>query len=180
MNPIGKTTTAVLLGALAVAMFVLSPIPAAAQGVAAGRKFAFLVGVEKYSHGNLPNLDFPENDVEELAQTLTAQKFKTLLLTTRLGKTNSSLMPTAKNVWSSLQNFIRDNKPDKADLMLIGLAGHGIQPLGSDESYFCPADANPTIKEGTKNSPANPDSLISIGELLKVLDDSGVGYKLLI
>jgi sulfatase modifying factor 1 len=178
MNPIGKTATAVLLGGLAVAAIALSPIRAAAQETD-GRKFAFLVGVEKYSHGNLPNLDFPENDVEELAETLTAQKFKTLLLTTRLGKTNPALMPTAKNVWSSLQNFIRDNKPDKADLMLIGLAGHGIQPLGSDESYFCPADANPTIKEGTKNSPANPESLISIGELLKVLDDSGVGYKLL-
>jgi sulfatase modifying factor 1 len=179
MKPINKRATAVLLGGLALAAIALFPVPAAAQETA-GRKFAFLVGVEKYSHGNLPNLDFPENDVEELAETLTAQKFKTLLLTTRLGKTNPSLMPTAKNVWSSLQNFIRDNKPTKADLMLVGLAGHGIQPLGSDESYFCPADANPTIKEGTKNSPANPDSLISIGELLKVVDDCGVGYKLLI
>lgn len=179
MKPIDKKAAALLLCGLAFAAIVLSATPAAAQETA-GRKFAFLVGVAKYSHGNLPNLDYPENDVEELAETLKAQKFKTLLLTTRLGNTNPSLMPTAKNVWGSLQNFIRDNKPNKADLMLIGLAGHGIQPLGSDESYFCPSDANPTIKEGTKNSPANPDSLISIGDLLKVLDDSGVGYKLLI
>ena len=49
--------------------------------------------------------------------------------------------------------------------MLVGLAGHGIQPLGSDESYFCPLDANPTIEEikaGQTAVAANPETLVSI------------------
>jgi formylglycine-generating enzyme len=180
MKCLRKRSAALLIGGLATTVIALFALPAAAQAPAAGRKFAFLVGVKKYTHGKLQNLDYPENDVEELAATLSKQGFKTLLLTTRLGQTDPSSMPTEKNIWSSLQTFIRENKPTKADLMLIGLAGHGMQPLGSDESYFCPSDANPSIKEGTKNSPANPETLISIGDLLKFLDDSGVGYKLLV
>jgi formylglycine-generating enzyme required for sulfatase activity len=180
MKRLGKSFAILSLGALAAAAIALLSLAAPAKEPTTGRKFAFLVGVEKYSHGKLHDLDFPENDVEELADVLNSQGFKTVLLTTRLGKNDASRLPTQQNVWDGLRTFLKENKPTKRDLMLVGLAGHGIQPLGSDESYFCPADANPTIKEGTKNAPANPETLISIGEVLKALDDSGVGYKLLV
>ena len=103
---------------------------------------AFLVGVEKYSHGKLHDLEFPENDLEELADVLNSQGFKTVLLTTRLGKNDASRMPTQQNVWDGIRTFLKEHKPTRRDLMLVGLAGHGIQPLGSDESYFCPTDAD--------------------------------------
>src|SRR5262249_29002179 len=144
------------------------------------RKFAFLVGVEKYNHGRLANLAYPENDVEDFNDVLRRHGFRTSILTTRIGKKNPRFAPTQKNVMGGLQNFIRFNRPNKRDLMIIGLAGHGLQPLGSDESYFCPVDANPTIKEGARNAPAYPETLISVSTLLKMLDDSGVGYKLLV
>jgi formylglycine-generating enzyme len=182
MHRTGKST-AVLVLASAVALFVSSA--GVAQDPGTGRKLAFLVGVGKYQHGKLNDLDFTENDVEDVDSALRAQGYKTLLLTTRIGKTNAARQPTQENFWSSLSAFIKQNKPTKADLMIVCLAGHGIQPLGSDDSYFCPADANPAIKEvktpqGTKNVPANPETLVSVGDVLKVLDDSGVGYKLLL
>ena len=38
-------------------------------------------------------------------------------------------------------------------MIVVGLAGHGIQPLGSKEAYFCPRDANPTIEATSRRSP---------------------------
>lgn len=150
-----------------------------------GRKLAFLVGIEKYEHGKLNDLEFTENDVEDLDAVLKADGYKTLLLTTKLGKGDRVRRPTRENIWNSLGAFLKESRPTKTDLMIVCLAGHGIQPLGSDDSYFCPLDANPTIKEiktseRTKNVAASPETLISVADVLKTLDDSGVGFKLLL
>src|SRR5688572_25849186 len=42
--------------------------PVQAQSAPAGRKLAFLVGVNKYAHAKLDDLQFAEADVEDLAE----------------------------------------------------------------------------------------------------------------
>jgi hypothetical protein len=143
----------------------------------AGRKLALLVGVKDYQHGSLHDLDFPENDVTELAEVLKSQDFDVVVLTTALAKHDPSSAPTADNIRKRLNQLLEKQKVNKRDVIVVGLAGHGLQPVGSKEAYFCPSDANPTI-EGDK--PHKPASLIAVGEILKQLDDSGIGHKLLL
>jgi formylglycine-generating enzyme required for sulfatase activity len=151
------------------------PVAAAAQDGSLGRKLAFLVGVKAYDHSDLKNLDFPENDVEELASVLNRDGFQTVVLTTTRGQKDERGKPTAQNIRNELKSLLQG--ATKQDLVVVGLAGHGIQPLGSDQSYFCPADANPVIKD---NRPIQPERLVSVGELLTEMSDSGIGLKLLL
>jgi formylglycine-generating enzyme required for sulfatase activity len=146
-----------------------------AQNANAGRKLAFLVGVKVYDHADLKNLDFPENDVEDLAALLKSDGFETIVLTTSRGKKSDQNKPTAANIRSRLKAIL--GGATKQDLIIVGLAGHGIQPLASDESYFCPADANPVVKD---DRPIAPERLVSVGEILAQMSDSGIGYKLLL
>jgi len=152
-----------------------------AQSKSPGRKFAFLVGVKEYDHAQLKDLEYPERDVEEFAEVLKTAGFTVVLLTTASGEKDATKMPTSRIVQKQLASLLTDAM--KRDLVLIGLAGHGIQPLGSDSAYFCPKDANPTITAGVGNLPssaARPETLLSIDGLLQMLDDSGVGQKLLL
>ena len=141
----------------------------------AGRKLALLVGVKAYDHEDLKNLDFPENDVEELASVLKSQNYEMVVLTTARGKQDEKSKPTAKNIRTCLKTLLRG--ATKRDLIIVGLAGHGIQPLGSDDSYFCPLDANPVIKN---DRPIEPERLVSVGEILGQMTNSGIGDKLLL
>jgi uncharacterized caspase-like protein len=164
------------LGCVA-AVAALTWKPTSAQNKTAGRKLALLVGVKEYDHGGLRDLEFPENDVVELADVLRSQRFEVVVLTTALAKEDPAASPTAENIRKRLSQLLEQRQVTKRDVMLVGFAGHGIQPLGSKEAYFCPRDANPTI-EGDK--PQKPATLIGLGEILKQLDDSGVGHKLLL
>jgi hypothetical protein len=164
------------LAALVVATQMGSIVPAQ-ENHTAGRKLALLVGVKDYQHGSLHNLDFPENDVTELAEVLKSQDFDVVVLTTALAKNDPNSAPTADNIRKRLSQLLEKQKVNKRDVIVVGLAGHGLQPVGSKEAYFCPSDANPTI-EGDK--PQKPASLIAVGEILKQLDDSGIGHKLLL
>ena len=62
----------------------------------------------------------------------------------------------------------------KQDLIVVGLSGHGIQPLEYKDSFFCPVDAVPFVQRGKLT---DPDSLISIQETLGTLRRSKVGVK---
>jgi formylglycine-generating enzyme required for sulfatase activity len=141
----------------------------------AGRKLAFLVGITKYNHQDLKDLEFPERDVADLGTVLEGDGFQVVSLTAEGGQQDSALKPVADNIRRQLKELLRG--ATKHDLVLVGLAGHGLQPLGSDESYFCAMDSNPTIKEGKLLEPA---TLVGIGEVLALLRDSGIGDKLLL
>jgi tetratricopeptide (TPR) repeat protein len=171
-----RRTAALIAGvSLAVWLTSVAPEPARAQSEPAGRKLAFLVGVKEYRHLELKNLDFPERDVDELAAVLKGQGFQVVLLTTAGGKEDAALSPSAENIRERLKTLLRG--AGKQDLIVVGLAGHGLQPLGSDESYFCPMDANPVIENGRL---AEPETLVGIGDLLAKLRNSGIGDKLLL
>jgi serine/threonine protein kinase len=145
--------------------------------VLVGQRLAFLVGVKKYDHGSLHDLTFAENDVTVLAEVLKAQRFQVVLLTTELAKKDKSLEPSAENIRKRLEELLKMRKVTKHDLIVVGLAGHGIQPLGSSEAFYCPRDANPTIEEGRVT---RPETLVALTDLLKQMDQSGIGHKLLL
>jgi sn-glycerol 3-phosphate transport system substrate-binding protein len=153
----------------------LAPLCVLGQSEAPGRKLAFLVAVKTYDHSDLKNLDYTENDVEEFGSVLKNEGFDVVVLTTSRGKRAALQNPTAENIRTRFKTLLRG--VTKRDLIVVGLAGHGIQPVGSDDSYFCPADANPVIRIG---KPIEPGTLVSIGELLAQLSDSGIGDKLLL
>jgi sn-glycerol 3-phosphate transport system substrate-binding protein len=161
--------------AVSLVLAVLAGRDANAQDAPVERKLALLVGVKAYDHADLKNLYFPENDVEELGAVLKNDGFHVVVLSTSRGMRGAAYRPTAYNIRSQLKALLRG--VTKRDLIIIGLAGHGIQPLGSDDSFFCPADANPVIRN---DKPVDPARLISIGELLAMLSDSGIGHKLLL
>ncbi len=164
-----------LAALLTAGVAVFSLTSSAQESASEGRKLALLVGVKRYDHEDLRDLDFPENDVEDLAGVLKDQHFETVVLTTARGKQDATEKPTAENLRARLKTLLKG--ANKRDLIVVALAGHGIQPLGSDESYFCPADANPVIRN---DKPIAPELLVSVGEILGQMTDSGIGEKLLL
>ena len=122
------------------------------------RKVAFLVGVNKYDHRRLDDLAFAERDVTELGKVLTAQGFDVRLL---LGSGTRAAQATRANVEAGITDALKG--VTKADLVLVGLAGHGMQfqPVGKkvEEPFFCPVDA----------APFDPSRLVSPNDILKKL-----------
>jgi formylglycine-generating enzyme required for sulfatase activity len=135
----------------------------------AGRKIAVLVGVKAYNHGALPDLDYTERDVEDLARLLEPAGYQVSLLTG--GARDARLKPTLANIQRELEATLKD--VTKRDTVLVALSGHGLQPEGTKESYFCPCDANP-------KQPATLLPLTGKQGLVEQLADSGVGVKLLL
>jgi formylglycine-generating enzyme required for sulfatase activity len=146
----------------------------AQDSATSGRKLAFLVGVRTYRHSELKDLAYPENDVEDLNKLLNRQGFTVTLLTTR-AKPDQEQFPTSENIRRYFADVL--SGASKHDLLVVGLAGHGLQPSGSSQSYFCPYDANPSERDG---KPVQPESLISINDILRQLGESGIGQKLLL
>ena len=99
-----------------------------------------LVGVKAYDHSKLKPLDYPENDVTELAEVLRGGGYEVTLLTG--SDKDKALRPTRANVLRHLQAVLGACK--RHDTVLIGLAGHGLQFEAQKDSYFCPSDGNPS------------------------------------
>lgn len=162
-------------------------LPPAAAAEPKGKKYALLVGVKKYKHASLTDLAHTENDVEELAIVLKSKQVafdEVVLLTTTRGEKDKRSTPTAGNFRAELKRLLRT--VDKYDLVLVGLAGHGLQITVTDpkddkrektESFFCPADAKPT--RSTKLADL-AETMIPLSELFNELEDSGAGVKLLL
>jgi formylglycine-generating enzyme required for sulfatase activity len=141
---------------------------------AKGGKYALVVGVRDYDSGKLDPLPFTENDAEDLATVLTRQGgFVVRVLTTTRGQKNKADAPTVANLHIAIKELLAGKKRD--DMLLVGLAGHGIQArvkedIDKEESFFCPADA-----QLNDNS-----TLISLRKLFHDLDVCGASVKLLL
>jgi tetratricopeptide (TPR) repeat protein len=145
--------------------------PARAADSASGEKYAFLVGVTTYNPKELRNLRFTDNDVTALAETLIAGGYRReniRLLTKAEGDKNPRLLPQAKNIRTELRELLRPR--GAGDSVVVGLAGHGVQFKGRDESYFCPTDAKLD----------NPDTLLPLSAVYKELEQCKAGFKLLL
>jgi TPR repeat protein len=138
-----------------------------------GKKYAFLVGINVYERPNmLPNLEYAENDVTELAQFLRTAGFETIVLTDGTAKVDSALKPTKSNIELQLARQLK--KCDSDDLLLIGLTGHGVYFDKTKESYFCPQDAQPSLDA------KGLASLIPLRHLYKQLEDGSPAAKLIL
>ena len=133
-----------------------------------GKRFALLVGVKNYNHSGLDDLQFTERDVTELKKVLEEGGFRVTLLTTTEGKGDPSKAPTKANIDAAISKVLTG--VGKHDLVLVALAGHGLQPTGSSEQFFCPFDANPDKKS----------NLVSLAALSQEMQSSGAGAKLLL
>jgi formylglycine-generating enzyme required for sulfatase activity len=159
-----------LLPAVLAAAVLVVLGPAAAQP-AKGEKVALLVGITEYDHSKLPNLQYAEADVEELADVLRQSGYsRIVLLTNRAGTKDNRLLPVRENIQRELAGLLA--KRTKRDTLLVAFAGHGVQLTvkGKDEPFFCPQDGNPT----------RPDTLVALNQVYAELDDSGAGVKLLL
>ncbi len=156
--------TCVLMSA---ACLVFAAAPAAAQE---GKRYAVLVGVNDYQHPKLEALKYAVNDAAELAAVLEKAGYAVTLLTDDAGKKDPKLAPTKANVEGALKAVAGGCK--KGDLLLVGLAGHGLQFEGDADAYFCPSDGRPFKKEA--------DTLVSLKAVYEGLDGSFAGMKVLL
>src|SRR5207249_105345 len=142
-HPAVRCLPLALLGCLGAAVALAS----AQEPARSGRKVALLVGVRDYERNDrFPNLQYTENDVEELAKILKAAGFEVRLLTSTRGKKDKNDSPTAANVRKALTKLLEKRQRD--DLVVVALSGHGVEldvedPRGKGRdktfSYFCPA-----------------------------------------
>jgi formylglycine-generating enzyme required for sulfatase activity len=147
-----------------------------------GKKYALLVGVRSYDHNKLTDLKYTENDAEETAKVLTEAKYdEVVVLTTTRGQKDAKKKPIKANVERELKRLLKG--VTKHDVVLIGLAGHGVQyevKQGNkkrDESFFCPSDAKLINSDDFDKLEA---TMISFRKLFEQLDDSGAGSRLLL
>jgi formylglycine-generating enzyme required for sulfatase activity len=123
-------------------------------GQEAGRaqKYALLVGINKYEHAemNRPDpLQFAEEDVTELGDLLAASGYEVDLL--------AGPRASQAAIVEALANIAEKGSED--GVVLIALAGHGVQFEQEEEAYYCPYDTK--LREAVRD-----------GE--KVLDEQGV------
>jgi Caspase domain/WD domain, G-beta repeat len=145
------------------------------------KKRALLVGVKQYQHAALDALKYTENDAVELATVLRGAGFQVVLLCDSEGAKDVNKQPTKTNIDRELKAMLKGVGRD--DVVLVGLAGHGLQPDGAAESHFRPADGNPSIERGDGTGPARarfPETLVSVRDILRDLDDSGAGRRFLL
>ncbi|MFO1004664.1 MAG: SUMF1/EgtB/PvdO family nonheme iron enzyme [Planctomycetaceae bacterium] len=156
---------------------------------AAGKKYALVIGVKTYRPGQpLPELAFTENDADGLAEVLKAGGYDVTLMTQTVGRTQG------QEVYAPLSDYIRDqlsallDSPflKDEDVVLIALAGHGVQYEMVDDAgkktpkfYFCPADAD-VAKLKTANEISDRNRLIDLGELYAALNTCKAGGKLML
>ncbi len=148
-----------------------------------GRRLAFFVAVPEYNHAALDPLPYTERDVEASSALLKQAEYDLVVLSGARGKKDAKLRPTAANIRDRLKEFLESREVTRRDLIIVGLTGHGLQPRGSSDSFFCPLDANPSMTledEGRVQVPQAPKTLLSIAQLLQTLEDSGIGPKLVL
>ena len=110
-----------------------------------GKYYALLIGVNDYNDPNLPNLDYPIADAENL--------YSILVTDYAFDKENITLLRNAKraDINIALDNLALKITPE--DNLLIFYAGHGWWDQKADIGYWLPADASKTYKtEWFRNS----------------------------
>jgi len=151
---------------------LLAPASVGAQQGEQGQKYAILVGVRQYSKAELHNLPYAEADAEELAKVLLQNGYRkenVLVMTQRIGATDTELLPICANIRAKLKLWLEDRNAN--DTMIVALAGHGVQFAGDEEHYFCPADAKLNDRKNT---------LLAISEVYAALKECKAGFKLLL
>jgi TPR repeat protein/uncharacterized caspase-like protein len=136
-----------------------------------GEKYALLVGVRQYGENELRPLPFAEADVVQLAQVLRDSGYRpenVVLLTQARGAENHRFLPLAANIRKELRLLLKNRA--RADSVIVAFAGHGVEFRGSNDHFFCPMDAALSDKQ----------TLVSLGEVYKELEQCQAGFRLLL
>jgi tetratricopeptide (TPR) repeat protein len=134
-----------------------------------GQKYALLIGVRQYDKTELEPLPFTEADVRDLATVLKDAGYDSVVLMTQtVGAEETRYLPTAENIRRELKLLL--GELGESDSILVALAGHGVEFRGSEEVYFCPADAKPSSK----------GNLVAFSDIYKELETCQAGFKLLL
>lgn len=106
-----------------------------------GKKYALVVGVEKYDPSQLTSLQYAEEDAIAMGQALQKLGFDVIVMT-RQSDVPDRVPSFANDILTQLKRRIRDRSPD--DTVIVALSGHGVQlkgdKAGSDgtkETYLC-------------------------------------------
>lgn len=117
-----------------------APPAAGAQAQAVSSLWVLAIGVSRYQDPNL-NLQFAAADAQSIEAALQRQaggrlysQVKTLVFTDD--------EVTRESVLDSMERFLGQAGPN--DIVLIFMAGHGVQDLTTGSYYFLPHPANPT------------------------------------
>jgi uncharacterized caspase-like protein len=132
------------------------------------KRYAVLVGINRYQHPKLPELQFAEADVTDLANVLRDAGYEVTLLTGSGG--DEALRPTKANVESQVQDVLR--RCAAGDTVLLAFTGHGVQFDGKKDCFFCPADGRPFRDE--------TNTLVSLSKVYAELNKSFAGMKVLL
>lgn len=154
-----------------------------------GRRFAVVVGVDKYrTSGGLGDLAHAEDDATSIADVLRTQGFTVIVLTHSAAREPGSehLAPNSEYIRDVIRSILETPNLGKDDTVVISLHGHGVhfdahEPDGTTtpKFFFCPADAKITGLENAEDvGPSN--FLISIDELYETLGGCHASTRLLI
>jgi formylglycine-generating enzyme required for sulfatase activity len=148
-------------------------LPVLLAQTTAPKRYAVLVGINRYEHDKLKPLQFAEADVKELKDVLTKADYEVTLLTGSARE--DGLRPTKENIERHVHDVLR--KCRRGDTALLAFAGHGLQFEAKDDKeksdcYFCPLDARPFRDEA--------DTLVSLGKVYTELEKSFAGMKVLL
>lgn len=166
---------------LLTALLLVSSTTAIAQETS--KKYALLIAVNRYKDATLDEtkLKFPEVDAAKLGLFLENSGYNVEYL---LGSA------ATKDAIESKINAM-SGKSDANGVAIIGLWGHGVEFAGTNETLFCPYDAEvrfvkdddgkELLDERGKHliEPA-PESLIGLSKLLGGLVISGAGNRILL
>jgi hypothetical protein len=124
------------------------------------KRYAVLVGINRYDDPRFTALRYAENDVTALADVLRQAGYRVVLLT------GSSRVPrlraTKANIEARLKEVLSERR--RGDMVVLALAGHGLQFADKGGAYFCPQDANPVADK--------KETLVSLEAVYAGLDTS--------
>ena len=106
-----------------------------------GRMFVFTSGINNYTDGQIPPLDFAVNNASRVAELLKSQA-EALYEAETVTLTNASVTrPLWRIVAQQYADSLRERvSPD--DVLVLFLSGHGLRDQATNEYYYVGADAD--------------------------------------
>jgi formylglycine-generating enzyme required for sulfatase activity len=174
-----RTLSSFLLLALAGAVLVLEGVFAQPPEP---KKYALLIGINKYNHAdmNKPSpLQYAEADIAAAKALFETSGYEVEVLTGEKA--------TLEAIRAGLKRLAKKGSSD--GVVVVGLSGHGVQPDGGPEAYYCPfdtamrlamRDGKPVLKDGKPVTEADPETMLPLTEVLTALKLSPAGSRLMI
>jgi len=158
---------------------LLLPLGANAQP----KKYALLLGVNAYDHAEMNQpapLTYAEADVKELAQLLRESGYEVDLL---VGKDATRTAINAKIAGLA-------KKGNASGVVLVALAGHGVQLQKEDDAYYCPFDTGMRLavrdgepvkdRNGKQIVEPDPATLVKLTDIVGAFRLAPAGARILL